>query len=409
MQRKLVVMLCLLVSGIAGCQTPPQEKAARQWCYTIRACQVIPVYPLTEDIQPGDVFLVTASASEESASYKKKGFLPLPMHMTRLDLKGYDKFYGERYGIGGTTAVPEVWQKSDNGWNKEHQWLKSPQAAFPTYTFTVDANAGAYLGLPVQGVPVGLTLLGAKSGHGTVTVTDAYTYGLDGDLLLEDVYKWGESQRWLLSAYQPEKAGGHPKHYLRVVYRVYAAGAMNVEVVGAEGYGVGATAGVSKLVDALTAGDTEEAKKITSGINGALDQSKGVGGTGGSLRFVTGSTTSVTLQQTFNRPLVLGYVGFDLPILDEGALGAPVDTNLKIQKPRAQAMGEPIQFGADEYSDAIFEWCKVKENRDNLDRWLSDNNYPALSDVRTGARYSDIRKKIVDHFGIPVAAKGAPK
>jgi len=190
---------------------------------------------------------------------------------------------------------------------------------------------------------------------------------------------------------------------------VYAAGAMNVEVVGAEGYGVGATAGVSKLVDALTAGDTEEAKKITSGINGALDQSKGVGGTGGSLRFVTGSTTSVTLQQTFNRPLVLGYVGFDLPILDEGALGAPVDTNLKIQKPRAQAMGEPIQFGADEYSDAIFEWCKVKENRDNLDRWLSDNNYPALSDVRTGARYSDIRKKIVDHFGIPVAAKGAPK
>jgi len=49
-------MLALVCGGCASSETQVQ-KAARDWCMTIRGSQVIPVYPLTEDIQPGDSHL----------------------------------------------------------------------------------------------------------------------------------------------------------------------------------------------------------------------------------------------------------------------------------------------------------------------------------------------------------------
>ena len=36
------------------------ERVARDWCLTIRASQIIPVYPLDEDIQVGDVFVAVS-------------------------------------------------------------------------------------------------------------------------------------------------------------------------------------------------------------------------------------------------------------------------------------------------------------------------------------------------------------
>ena len=44
---------------------------------TIRGSQVIPVYPLTEDIQPGDVFLVQLPIDQQQKLYQQNGFLPL--------------------------------------------------------------------------------------------------------------------------------------------------------------------------------------------------------------------------------------------------------------------------------------------------------------------------------------------
>jgi hypothetical protein len=52
----LALMACLL-GGCASAERQVQQ-AAKDWCMTIRGSQVIPVYPLTEDIQPGDIFLV---------------------------------------------------------------------------------------------------------------------------------------------------------------------------------------------------------------------------------------------------------------------------------------------------------------------------------------------------------------
>ena len=45
-------------SLLASACSSPQEKAAKDWCLALRACQLIPIYPLSEDLRPGDVFLV---------------------------------------------------------------------------------------------------------------------------------------------------------------------------------------------------------------------------------------------------------------------------------------------------------------------------------------------------------------
>jgi hypothetical protein len=62
-------VLAVVSAGLSGCSYEQQVRnVARDWCMTIRASQVIPVYPLTEDLQPGDIFLVTSSGRYPSVS-----------------------------------------------------------------------------------------------------------------------------------------------------------------------------------------------------------------------------------------------------------------------------------------------------------------------------------------------------
>ena len=47
---------------------------------------------------------------------------------------------------------------------------------------------------------------------------------------------------------------------------------------------------------------------------------------GGKVKIATASSRAVTLSETFERPLVIGYVGFDMQILEGGRLGPPIST-----------------------------------------------------------------------------------
>jgi len=66
----------------------PVGARRQDWSLSIRASQVIPVYPLTEDLQPGDVFLVQTPVEDQVKVYLAKGFLPLDNLVTRLPLPG---------------------------------------------------------------------------------------------------------------------------------------------------------------------------------------------------------------------------------------------------------------------------------------------------------------------------------
>ena len=103
---RFCVLALLIASGLAaGCVGPGSvqrqvERTAKDWCLVVRASQVIPVYPLTEDVVPGDVFLVDVPREEQARVYAAKGFLPLDHHLVRIRPDSYDEFYLKDHGLG---------------------------------------------------------------------------------------------------------------------------------------------------------------------------------------------------------------------------------------------------------------------------------------------------------------------
>ena len=57
---------------------------------------MIPVYPLTEDLQAGDVFLVQTPVQRQEEVYKESGFLPLDQMVTRLHSLDFAFWYHKR-------------------------------------------------------------------------------------------------------------------------------------------------------------------------------------------------------------------------------------------------------------------------------------------------------------------------
>jgi hypothetical protein len=64
-------------------------------------------------------------------------------------------------------------------WLSDNSWSNAPVAAFPGYTFQINQGGAMNVSLPIEGVPVGLGLVGAKQASGTVTISDVHTYGID--------------------------------------------------------------------------------------------------------------------------------------------------------------------------------------------------------------------------------------
>src|SRR2546426_11582519 len=100
----LKALLAGMSVALLGCDTTKSKskqlaRVAKDWSLVIRASQVIPVYPLTEDIVPGDIFLVRTPIEDQIKFYEEKGFLHLDHLLTRLQPDRYGSFYLGAYGI----------------------------------------------------------------------------------------------------------------------------------------------------------------------------------------------------------------------------------------------------------------------------------------------------------------------
>ena len=342
--------LALLLNGCASAEKQVQ-KTAKSWCMTIRGSQVIPVYPLTEDIQPGDVFLVQVPVDRQQEIYKAKGFLPLDNHIARIDPNGYDHFYSHSFLTNGsavTNILPRDWIRphgsglyfGTNGSNS-HCWLAAPRAAFPSYSFTVRNGAGLNLAIPVQGVPVALGLLASDAASGSVQIQDARTIGVDTISLYEQLRQWTTTNAGFLHHFGAS-ASEKKTNFLRVVTRVYASGRMVVTLKDASNRSAGVDAGVPKPVNLLMPqlpehGTAEGAlQNYTNAWNALSEMVKGASKAkdaagnilpGGSLRLAAASSRSVSLDEVFDPPVILGYLAFDCAIYKGGILGPPIPTH----------------------------------------------------------------------------------
>ena len=315
------MVLFLLFSG---CTSPLRneqlEQVAKDWALVVRASQLIPVYPLTEDLQPGDVLLVSTPIEEQAAIYKQKGFLPLDQHLVRMYSKDYVEFYNSRYGITKDIIPPANWQnKTANG---NHNWELAPCAAFPSYQFSVRTGSGLNLAIPIRGVPFALGLMNSGSASGTVTIADAHTFGLDNVCMEKLVRGWERKNRTLLRNYEPQNK---QYHYLRVICRVYVTGKVNVTVNNDEAQAARVAAGADRPITLMGVEKGSTQENYSTAIE-RINQFAATQIPGANIKVATATSRLVTLTEEFERPLVIGYVGFDMPILKAGRLGAPIST-----------------------------------------------------------------------------------
>ena len=165
---------------------------------------------------------------------------------------------------------------------------------------------------------------------GTVTIADAYTFGLDNYRLAKIVQDWALKERSLLRSYEPREGG---YHFLRIISRVYVTGRVSVTVKNDETMGGEVAAGADCPINLIVGKDGSSRENYSKAIEAinvlAEKQLPGV-----KVKIATATSRAVTFSEEFRKPLVIGYVGFDMPILKGGRVGAPIST-------LAQLTGKP--------------------------------------------------------------------
>ena len=406
------VVGAIVAQVMAGCSATMTERelsrVAKDWCLTIRASQVIPVYPLTEDLQPGDVFLVQLPVHRQAELYRQRGFLPLDQMVARLDpYQDYLAFYKAGYfesdykpdphhsrpepapaATGAGTAPARKGRFAS---------ARVPAAQFPSYTFSINSGQGMRIAIPVQGIPVGLGLMNTDAATGTLTVRDAFTYGASGEMLLGHLRTWAdreivrhELKRIRVNATKPL--------YLRVVTRVYLVGSVTISLVnqraGSGGLDVGAAQPIS--IATLTSDDesmthlkenTKAYADALAVLNGALNQPGSSARNlmpGGSLRLTYASSRAISMDEDFDRLLVIGYLGFDVEILQNGTLGPPVSTYYRLDRSEFRPYSDKVVEPSAQFSNTFAAIAQAYEAS------KSDSNKVAVFDVMARRRgYAD--------------------
>lgn len=476
-----------LVELLGGCaETMRREQLARvakDWCQVVRASQVIPVYPLTEDLVPGDMFLVRMSIPQQHREYQKRGFLPMDMHLTRLEGLDYGGVYQESHGTRGKkNKMPYSWifppdgnapatldelrslqGGSDGADDNEPQqrrhadstlWPTAPRAAFPSYTFQVDARGGIQVALPIKGIPVALSLMQTDEAVGSVTLYDAYTYGVPYDKLIRSVSKWAEVEANRLTLMKIRRGVNegntvfskledikkffmYDKNertvYLRVISRVYVVGAVSVALINARAGAADAQIGAARDIELPkrtlqvpqepgapkppASGDTNPDGDANRSANGSKTASTALianqeaaksflqtleavnANLGGAVKLQWATARSVALDETFPRPLVIGYLGFDFPIDNSGFLQCPIATQYQVEAVGgSNRITVPLSLlTSARLQDRIGKWLEQnpKANEPKLKSWQEDQSIQApvdeWSEEQLGSAVKDLK------------------
>jgi len=331
MERKLARQVLVVSSAIwlsAGCSTENAqlENVNKDWNRLIRASHIFPIYPLSEDLEPGDLFFVSTEI-EDLAPWNTPGYIKLDHQVGRLYPTSYAEFYSHSFATS-TNSLPRFWIK-------DNSWTNAPLAGFPSYSFAVKQGGGANVSLPIEGIPVGLGLMGAKSASGQVTITGAHTYGVDEMTLQDQVEQFVIKSRPNLLELVDSQPDPSKPYYLQVVSRVYVTQTVSVSMYNDSAFGVTASGGVPKDVpisDLQTTNAPANYSNMVNAVNSIVSSQSGALATagglapGGTRKFTAVSSRSVSMEETFPRPLVIGYTGFNVRITRTNLL-AMVTTN----------------------------------------------------------------------------------
>jgi hypothetical protein len=121
--------------------------------------------------------------------------------------------------------------------------------------------------------------------------------------------------------------------YLRVVTRVFIVRQITVSLTNEDSLAAGLDVGAApelKLLEMSTR-DPGAAEDSTAAYAKTLEALSNEGkivpegaAPGGAFRFAQASSRAVTMNETFKRPLVIGYLGFDVRVYKDGFLSVPI-------------------------------------------------------------------------------------
>ena len=371
MYRKIIFIAacCGFVIAISGCTANPQkrlERVAKDWSMTIRASQVMPIYPLEEDLRPGDIYLIKRTMESDIESWNQSGFLPLVNRYARMQID--NAHYTTQFeNAAGTTSPPSL--------------QRLPKAAFPSYTFEIDNRGSLGLALPLGSVPVALAIAGAQSAIGSVVLKKATTQGLPDMVMDRRVKVWAARHREQLKSEARKTLRDDCRPLvLRVITRVFSIGGANVSLTfqKAVSFGVDAGAAVTppellsaskedydkriaelktniatlkqaesegtspqlpapagepsedpeiaileaelRAVELLKARAAIDAERRNVGRTAMTDQFGGFLLPGGAARITSRSEHGVSMKEDFDNPLVVGYWAREYLVLNDGSV-----------------------------------------------------------------------------------------
>ncbi|HTY20798.1 MAG TPA: hypothetical protein VMC44_04105 [Geobacteraceae bacterium] len=345
----LIYLACF--SALTGCARIQYESAAKEWCTAIRANQMVPVYPLNQDVRPGDVYLVQNPIGQQAEEYKDKGFLSLDDHRTRLRLEPvtYGKMYFDGYFKAEErppSSYPILTPESteiviDNGTKVPTALTATaaPRVAFPSYSFSINSGEGLSLAVPVSSIPVALNFLGAQESSAIVTLANASTYQADHETIMNKLLLWVENPQVRNELMAACRYVGKDYVFLRVIKRVYLVGAVDVAIERKGNYQGSMQAGLAEQATDPQI-SVETFSQIIAKQTALLKQLNSIAAAnkiGGAVNFNIATQRNVGLRESFDRPLVVGYLGMDVPFFKDGRLGAPI--------PTFEHLNLPTQFG----------------------------------------------------------------
>jgi hypothetical protein len=394
--RRAFAVLPFLV--LSACEVTPADKSsqlervAKDWCLNIRASQILPVYPLTTDLRPGDVFLTMTPIGKEIAQFEAKGFLPFDLHLKRLATdEVLQKFYATRPGEGSAFPTPAT------------AWQTVPPSAFPTYSFEISRGGGLNLAIPVESVPVGFSYLGSAAATGTVSLQRTDTMGLDIATLQPLLAEWERENLGWLAAYGPRPdEARHTPVFVRVVTRVYRAAAVTVALADAASSGFEVAAGLE--LPTPTPGTPEmsmtaaqQYAALANKLSANLAQQ-----VGGKARVVSVSRRTVAMQEEFAAPMVIGYLAYDCQVLAGGLLSAPVPS---FQRLTGAAIATPPVWNS---SALVSAWYTADETKRvlRIREWVQANLVPAggtapsFVDFLAQPQWDGERRRMLREFGV---------
>jgi hypothetical protein len=266
----------------------------------------------------------------------------------------------------------------------------------------VDRSAGLKLALPLSGVPVGLGLLGSSEAQGSVTIRDASTYAIDGEALAKKLYGWWNADEDVREAFGAiARDTGRPV-YLRAVTRVFLARGVTVSLVSLDAKGAGVDAGAPPQVELqrLALEQPDLAPKAAAAYRDALAT---IGGPpGGAVRLTQASDRAVTMDEDFERPLVIGYLGFDVRVFPNGTLSAPVPSFATVAEgSTALEDVKAVSFGEDKNTALLEKFVESPANAEALRVWLMNKGLSLeIANLLYDADRASARAEAVAAFGL---------